>query len=56
MGLDNRIEALKSRHQQLESAIATESTRACPNEDQIHSLKKEKLKIKDELHALGTRH
>lgn len=56
MGLDSRIEALKSRHQELETAIEMENARACPDEVEIHSLKKEKLRIKDELQNLGTRH
>jgi len=53
MGTANRIDALKNRHQELETAIKTETTRALPNEVAIHSLKKEKLRIKDELHDLA---
>ena len=49
MGLENRIDALKSRHHELETAIEAETTRASPDELEIHSLKKEKLRIKDEL-------
>ena len=55
MGLENRIEALKTRHQELETALETEETRPFPNDVEIHSLKKAKLKIKDELTNL-TRH
>lgn len=55
MGLENRIEALKSRHQELESALEMEETRPFPDDVEIHSLKKEKLRIKDELNTL-TRH
>ena len=52
MGLHNRIDALKTRHQQLDAAIEMESTRALPDEVELHSLKKEKLRIKDELESL----
>lgn len=55
MGLENRIDALKSRHQELDAAIEIEATRACPDEVELHGLKKEKLRIKDELNNL-TRH
>jgi len=55
MGLANRIDALKNRHQELDSAIEMESARVLPDEVELHSLKKEKLRIKDELLNL-TRH
>lgn len=55
MGLENRIEALKTRHQELEAALETETTRPLPDDVEIHSLKKEKLRIKDEIINL-TRH
>jgi len=53
MGLENRIDALKSRHHKLDEAIELEETRACPDEHEIHALKKEKLRIKDELSAIA---
>ncbi len=52
MGLENRIEALKNRHHDLESSIETEARRSCPDEIEIHNLKKEKLRIKDEISGL----
>ncbi|MFC1673495.1 YdcH family protein [Pseudomonadota bacterium] len=55
MPTENRIDSLKSRHHQLESAIEMENARAYPDDVEIHSLKKEKLRIKDELESL-TRH
>ena len=55
MGMDNRIDALKTRHEELDAALRSETTRALPDELEIHSLKKEKLRIKDELRNL-TRH
>ncbi len=52
MRLENRIEALKNRHHDLEATIETEVSRSCPDEIEIHSLKKEKLRIKDEISGL----
>ena len=42
-------EALESKHAALHSLIDEEEHRAHPDEDLLHRLKKEKLKIKDEL-------
>ena len=53
MALENRIDSLKHRHDELEMAIDTETARPLPNEDQIHTLKKQKLRIKDELKNLA---
>lgn len=53
MGHKDRISSLEARHQQLEDAIHAESTRPHPDEDEIHVLKKEKLRIKDEISSLS---
>ena len=53
MSLDERIDALKAKHQALEGAIDEENTRPFPDEMHIASLKKQKLKIKDEIANLG---
>ncbi|MBL4692812.1 MAG: YdcH family protein [Magnetovibrio sp.] len=53
MGLENRIDALKDRHHELDIAIELETTRICPDDVEIHTLKKEKLRIKDELSAIA---
>ncbi|PHS75034.1 MAG: hypothetical protein COB59_11775 [Rhodospirillaceae bacterium] len=53
MGVANRIDALRVRHHELDEAIEMETTRACPDEHEIHTLKKEKLRIKDELTTLS---
>jgi len=53
MSLDDRIESLKAKHHALESAIEEEENHAYPNDDEIHILKKEKLRIKDELANLS---
>ena len=42
-------EALESKHAALHALIDEEEHRAHPDEDLLHRLKKEKLKIKDEL-------
>lgn len=52
MSLDERIDALKAKHQALETAIEEEFNRPCPDDIQIASLKKQKLKIKDEIASL----
>jgi len=53
MGLENRIEALKDRHHELDAALEQEATRACRDEQHIHALKKQKLRIKDELTVIA---
>jgi hypothetical protein len=52
MSLQDRIESLKVRHAALESAIAEETRRPFPNEVQIGDLKRQKLKIKDEINRI----
>ncbi len=47
-----RLEALKARHAGLDAQIAEESKRPHPDDTVIHSLKKEKLKLKDEIARL----
>ena len=42
-------EALESKHTALHALIDEEEHRTHPNEDLLHRLKKEKLRIKDEL-------
>lgn len=48
-----RIQELKSEHQNLESKIDSEISRPAPDETLVNSLKRQKLKIKDELASLG---
>ncbi|MBV9859443.1 MAG: YdcH family protein [Alphaproteobacteria bacterium] len=52
MSLQDRIEALKTQHAALERAIDEESARPLPNQDTIHDLKRQKLRIKDEIFQL----
>ena len=43
------VEDIESKHQALHSLIEEEEHRAHPDEDLLHRLKKEKLRLKDEL-------
>ena len=59
MSTVDHIEALKTKHANLEKAIDQESHRPHPDDDAICSLKKRKLRIKDEIVRLTggpTRH
>ena len=58
MGSTDRLEALKARHAGLDAQIEEEIKRPHPDDEAIHALKKEKLKIKDEIARLerGTAH
>lgn len=50
--MSERLESLKSRHAGLEAQIAEETRRPNPDDGVIHALKKEKLKLKDEIARL----
>jgi hypothetical protein len=49
MSLQDRIETLRTRHRSLEEALDQEACRPHPNDDVIHDLKRQKLRIKDEI-------
>lgn len=53
MSTEARVETLKSRHAQLEAMLASEANRPMPDETVLHSLKKEKLLVKDKMKRLG---
>jgi hypothetical protein len=53
MSSENRIEALQERHAALERAIDEENRHRFPNQDAISELKRQKLRIKDELVTLA---
>ena len=53
MSLDERIDALRAKHKVLEQAIKEERSRPSPDEFEIASLKKQKLRIKDEIASLS---
>ncbi|OPZ79189.1 MAG: hypothetical protein BWY78_00180 [Alphaproteobacteria bacterium ADurb.Bin438] len=47
----NRINSLKAKHTALEEAITLESKRPNPDDAKIQELKKQKLKLKEEIEA-----
>lgn len=49
VNLSERIDVLKAKHAALENAIQDEANRPLPDEIKIHDLKRQKLKIKDEI-------
>ncbi len=49
MSLDEKIDTLKQEHQALENAIEKEGSRPYPNDLEIATLKKQKLRIKDQI-------
>lgn len=53
MARAEHVEALKSKHAALEAKIDEENSRPLPDDALIHQLKREKLRIKDELARLG---
>jgi hypothetical protein len=53
MAMDDRIESLKSKHAELEQLITQENARPHPDDGLISDLKKQKLRIKDELAKLA---
>ena len=52
MSVQDRIEALREKHALLERALDEEIHRPWPNQDAVHDLKRQKLRIKDEIFAL----
>jgi hypothetical protein len=52
MSLQDHIETLRSRHAALQSEIDRETSRPMPNVDVIADLKRQKLRIKDEIFSL----
>jgi hypothetical protein len=52
MSQKDRIEALKQKHAALDRAIEEENSRPLPNDDVISDLKRQKLRIKDEIFQL----
>jgi hypothetical protein len=52
MSLQDHIEALRAKHAELERAIDEENKRPLPNQDAVSDLKRQKLRIKDEIFQL----
>ncbi len=53
MSTVERIDALKEKHHALEEKIEREENRPHPDDFTVHDLKKQKLRIKDELLSMG---
>ena len=53
MAIEQHIEKLKADHASLETVIFEELHRPLPDEGLIGNLKKQKLRIKDEIARLG---
>jgi hypothetical protein len=52
MTLDDRIEELRTRHRNLDHEIDRENQRPHPDEESLAHLKRQKLRVKDELFQL----
>jgi hypothetical protein len=52
MSQQDRIEALKEKHASLDRAIDEENHRPLPDQAAIYDLKRQKLRIKDEIFQL----
>jgi hypothetical protein len=55
MSVQDRIEALREKHAALERALDEEIHRPSPNHDAVTDLKRQKLRIKDEIFQLERR-
>ena len=49
---DARFDALKSKHEEIETILVEEERRPLPDFQLVHELKRKKLKIKDELQRI----
>lgn len=56
MSTDQRIESLKSKHAEVDRRLMKETARPMPDEAVLHSLKRQKLQIKDKIQALCMKH
>ncbi len=55
MSFDDRLDALRTKHETLAVKIDTEEKRRHPDELHLHKLKKQKLLLKDEITELSAR-
>lgn len=53
MKADERLDSLRAKHATLDRAIQEENQRPLPDELRLTELKREKLRIKDEIAQLG---
>lgn len=52
MSLQDRIETLRTRHAHLEDELDREISRPAPNDDTISDIKRQKLRLKDQIFGL----
>jgi len=52
MASEDRVEALRMRHAALESELKLEAQRPSPDDIVVAGIKKEKLRLKDEINRL----
>lgn len=53
MAFEDRIEALRMKHHALDEELDLENQRPAPDESAIAKLKREKLRLKDEISRLA---
>jgi hypothetical protein len=54
MSLNDRVESLKDKHAALDAALKAETRRPQLNSAAVSEMKRQKLRIKDELERLST--
>ena len=52
MSLEARFESLQTRHARLEAQLGSEAQRPLPNREEVQRLKREKLRVKEEMERL----
>ena len=52
MSVQDQTEVLRSKHRELEDQLEVENNHPYPNEALVNNLKRQKLRIKDELASL----
>ncbi|HEY1720187.1 MAG TPA: DUF465 domain-containing protein [Magnetospirillaceae bacterium] len=52
MSSDDHVDALKAKHAALDAALGEENRRPNPDTIAIHDIKRQKLRIKDELERI----
>ncbi|NIQ96579.1 MAG: YdcH family protein [Desulfuromonadales bacterium] len=56
MAIDDRLQALRTRHADLDQQIENEVRRPNPDDSLISQMKREKLRIKDEIFSIEHQH
>ncbi len=49
MGIEDHVAQLRAKHLELEAAIEEENGRPHPDDIHLHDLKRQKLRVKDEI-------